>query len=102
MWINDYEAAPEDLTPKLHVIFENRYVRRAYVVADSDVSYGSFADFLSRIALVKPKLDYVLLSGDLRREADHEPTFEGLCDISSPEGKKWTPFTVYVPNAPKK
>lgn len=85
MWINDYEVAPADLTSRLEEILENRSVRRAYVVADSGLSYGQFADYLNRIARVQPKFDYVLLSGDLRREVENGPTFEGLCDISSPD-----------------
>lgn len=82
--INETEIAPADLTLKLDKIFEYRVERRAYVVADSAVPYGRFVDYLSRIASVQPKLDFVLLSGDLQREAEREQTFSGLCGLIHP------------------
>lgn len=79
MRINETTIPPAGLTPRLNDIFEYRLIRRAYVVADSQVSYGQFADYLDRIAAARPKLDFVLLSGDSRREAEQEQVFDGLC-----------------------
>lgn len=90
MWINNFEARPDELRPKLAEIFENRAVKKAYVVAHSDVSYGQFADFMSRIVGASPNLQVILLSGKLRKEVESSPTFEGLCEIESPEsGSLW-------------
>jgi len=85
MWINDTETEPSDLRPKLEEIYEWRSKRRAYAVVDSGVSVQQFADFMSRIVGVSPKLDVVLLSGDLRHEVEQGPTFDGLCGLWSPE-----------------
>ncbi len=97
MWINDYEIAPAELTAKLEEIFKYRVERRAYVLADPAASYGQFVDYLSRIAQVQPKLDYVLLSGELRREVEHEPTFSGLCGVNSPESEWGRRFAEFLP-----
>jgi hypothetical protein len=84
MRINETQIPPAELTARLNEVFDYRVVRRAYVVAASDVSYGQFVDYLNRIAATEPKLDVVLLSGDLRREAEHEQTFNGLCGFFPP------------------
>jgi hypothetical protein len=102
MWINETEVSPAQIRPKLEEVFEYRTVRRAYAVVDSGVPYGQFADFFARIASVTPKLDFVLLSGDLRRKVEREPTFEGLCDLSSPESELMRPFAVYLSKRPAK
>jgi biopolymer transport protein ExbD len=98
IWINDTEVAPATLRKKLGEIFENRTVQRAYVVTDSEASYYEFANYMSSISGATPRLDVVLLSGQLRREVEHEPTFEGVCDISSPESNNpWIkPFVHYL------
>jgi hypothetical protein len=101
MWINETEIPRAELTTKLDEIYENRVERRAYVVADSDVSFQQFADYLSRIAATRPKLDYVLLSGDLLREAENGPTFDGLCYFLSPESDSpLKPIVRYLPSKP--
>jgi biopolymer transport protein ExbD len=87
MWINDYEQSPDKLRGKIADIMENRYYKNLYIVADSGVSYGKFADFLSRIVGASPDLHVVLLSGQLRREVEQGPTFEGLCIFESPESQ---------------
>ena len=87
MWMNDYEIAPDRLRAKIAEVFDNRMVKRVHVVADSDVSYGQFADFMSRIVGASPNLNVILLSGQLRREVESEPTFKNLCCISSPEAE---------------
>lgn len=89
-------------TPKVKLFRENEKRTywahpRAYVVADSDVSSAQFSDYWSRIAANHRKIDFVLLSGDLLREARHEPTFKGLRYFLSPEsGSPWE-HPVYLP-----
>jgi biopolymer transport protein ExbD len=76
MRINETETQASELRNRVHEIFEDRTVQRAYVIADSEVSYAQFADFLGRIVGATQKLDVVLISGQLRREVETEPTFE--------------------------
>jgi hypothetical protein len=83
--MNEYEIAPDALSAKIAEVFGNRYVKKVYVVADSDVTYGQFADFMSKIVGASPNLNVILLSGQLRHEVESEPTFENLCFINSPE-----------------
>jgi biopolymer transport protein ExbD len=87
MWINDYEQSPDKLRGKIAEIMENRSYKNLYIVADSSVSYGKLADFMSRIVDASPGLHVVLLSGQLRREVEQWPTFEGLCILESPESQ---------------
>jgi biopolymer transport protein ExbD len=85
IWIHESEIPSEALTSRLADIFENR-LDPVYVFADHDVSYGRFADFMAKIAAVKairPNLKIVLVSGALREEAAHYPTFEGFCSYGN-------------------
>ena len=97
MRIDDTEIQPDRLRPILAEVFENRYDRRAYVVADSDVSYGQFADFISRIVGASSNLDVVLLSGQLRHQAETEPVFECLAGLGSPESHSQWVHPEYLP-----
>jgi biopolymer transport protein ExbD len=74
--VNETKVGRDELRSRILEIFENRAVRRVYVIADSRVSFDQFADFLSRIVGALPDLDVVLVSGQLRKEAEEEPTFE--------------------------
>jgi biopolymer transport protein ExbD len=85
IWINETEIPRAELTARLDDIYEDRIVRRAYVFADSDVSFQQFADYLRRIAATRPKLDFVLVSGDLRSEVNREPTFECVVGVIRPK-----------------
>lgn len=67
VWINDTETPIDQLRPRLAEIFENRYLKEAFVVADSSVSYQQLVDFYSRIEGASPGLNAMLFSGDLRR-----------------------------------
>jgi biopolymer transport protein TolR len=67
VWINETETPLDQLRPHLAEIFENRYLKRVFVVADSSVSYEQFVDFISRIEGASPGLEVMLFSGDLRR-----------------------------------
>ncbi|HEY1210099.1 MAG TPA: hypothetical protein VGE85_12065, partial [Terracidiphilus sp.] len=87
MWINETEISPDKLKGTIADIMENRYYKKLYIVADSGVSYGNFADFMSRIVGASPDLHVVLLSGQLRREVEQGPTFENLCGLQSPESQ---------------
>jgi biopolymer transport protein ExbD len=94
MWINDREVSPDTLRAKIAEIIENRYDQKVYIVADSGVSYGMFADFMSRIVGATPNIQVVLLSGQLFREVKQSFTYEGACVIVvSPEAR-----TVWVGN----
>ena len=87
MWINVTEVSPDKLRARIAEIKEYSMDRRVYVVADPGVSYGKFADFLDRIVDATQNLQVVLLSGQLRREVEQGPTFEGLCVLESPEAQ---------------
>lgn len=85
IWLNDNEANSRELTARLADIFENR-IDPVYVFADHEVSYGQFVDLMARIAAVKairPNLKIVLVSGQLREEAAHSPTFEDFCSYGN-------------------
>ncbi len=103
MWMNDYEVPPDRLRARLAEVYEYRMLKNVYVVADSEVSYGQFADFMSRIVGASPNLNVILLSGQLRREVETEPTFENLCFINSPESTNlWGQrLGIYLPNGAK-
>jgi biopolymer transport protein ExbD len=81
IWIHETEIPARDLTTRLADIFENR-LDPVYVLADRQVSYGQFADFMARIIAVKairPKLKIVLVSGRLQEETAYLPTFANFC-----------------------
>jgi biopolymer transport protein ExbD len=63
MWMNDTEIRPDGLRAKIADVFESRALKKVYVVADSGVTYGQFADFMSRIFGASPNLNVILLSG---------------------------------------
>ncbi|MGB8259430.1 MAG: biopolymer transporter ExbD [Terracidiphilus sp.] len=81
--INGFELAREQLRGKLSEIYENRYVKKVYVMADSSVSYQDFVDFLSRIEGASPGLQVVLFSGELRRRQEEKAVFPCVF-LSSP------------------
>ena len=81
-------------------MLENRGSQRVYVVANSNVSYEQFTDLMSKVVDALPNLDVVLLSGDLRREVEREPTFDGLCALNWLELDPDNPIRLISPYAP--
>jgi biopolymer transport protein ExbD len=97
MWMNDYQVPSGGLRAKLAEVFGNRMIKKVYVVADSEVSYEQFVDFMSKIVGASPDLHVILLSGQLRQEVESGPTFENLCVLESPEsGSPWV-HPAYLP-----
>jgi len=82
------------MTSKIEEIWEYRF-DPVYVVADSRVSHGQFVNFMALITGAAPKKNRViLLSGDLRREVEHYPTFDDLCIWQSPKSPLWDSFGI--------
>jgi biopolymer transport protein ExbD len=81
LWMNNLEVHPRRLRPLIIEMLGSRERQRVYVVANSNLSYGQFAQVLSEVVGAIPNLDLVLLSGDLLREVEREPTFDGLCGL---------------------
>jgi len=90
--INHYsQISSRELTAKLAEIFEFR-PGPLYVFADHEAPYGQFADLMSKIMSVKeirPKLQIVLVSGQLRDEVEHYPTFVGFCGLDNWESVRF-------------
>ena len=82
MWISSTDIAPDRLTAIIALIMENREDRRVYVVADSQVSYSQFADFLGKIAGAGPNLRIALLSDRLQK--DFEQYRGAYCELEWP------------------
>jgi biopolymer transport protein ExbD len=68
--INETRIPPGTLRARLAEIFEYRAFKQVFVVADSGVSWQQFLSFFSQIEGASPGLEVVLLSGELRREAE--------------------------------
>jgi hypothetical protein len=83
MWINSTDFSPDRLTAIVALIMENRGDRIVYVAADSQVSFGQFADFLGRIAGAGPNLRIALLTDQLQKnlEQGHGHAF---CELEWP------------------
>ena len=79
MWINDDEFSADRLAPAIADLMENRAERVVYVVADSDLSYGQFTNFMDKVAGSTADLHVVLVSGQILRafETTHE-----VCDFA--------------------
>jgi biopolymer transport protein ExbD len=80
-WINDTEVPPDRLVSTVSDLMENRAERVVYVVVDSDLSYGPFAEFLDKVAGSTTDLHVVLVSGQILRafQSNHD-----LCDFVYP------------------
>jgi biopolymer transport protein ExbD len=85
-WINDTELPESQLASEVAEVMENRAERVVYVVVDSELPYGQFAQFLDKIAGATTDLHLVVVSGEIRRafEKNHD-----LCDFVYP-GKEFT------------
>ena len=74
--INETTWALSDLRPKLSEIYENRYVKDIFVIADHGVAYQTLLDFFSQIDGASPGLEVILLSGETRRAVEDGEMFE--------------------------
>src|SRR5271169_6761579 len=66
-WINEDEIPRDQLVPKIAELMESRVERAVYVVVDSEMSYGQFAEFLGQVAGAATDLHVVVVSGEVRR-----------------------------------
>lgn len=80
-WINEDEVAPGRLAPAVSELMENRAERVVYVVVDSDLSYGEFANFQDKVSGATTDLHVVVVSGQILRafQKSHD-----LCDFDYP------------------
>ncbi len=81
-WINSGEVPENRLTVTIANLMENRAERVAYLVADSDLSYGKFAGLLDKVTGATTNLHFVVVSGEIRRAL--ETNRELLCDFVYP------------------
>ena len=72
-WINENEMSHGEIAPIVAEVTENRSQRIVYVLADSEVPYGEFAEFLGRIEGSTTHLHVALISGEMRKEFDKIP-----------------------------
>jgi biopolymer transport protein ExbD len=88
IWINETELPMNQLRPTVTTLMENRAERVIYVVVDSDVSYGQFADLLDKVEGTTADLHILVISGENRRTLER-----GLdpCDYFYPEEGFVTP-----------
>jgi biopolymer transport protein ExbD len=67
-WINETEIPADQLRLRVATLMEDRAERVVYVVVDSELSYGQFAEFLGSIEGATTDLHVVVVSGEIRRE----------------------------------
>jgi biopolymer transport protein ExbD len=68
IWINETQVSHERLGPILTEIYENSAEKFIYIVSDSDVSYGEFANFYNTVALSTDDLHIVLRTRQFDKE----------------------------------
>jgi biopolymer transport protein ExbD len=71
-WINEDEFPMSQLLPRLAEILENRAERVAYIVVDSNLSYGQFMEFTDKIKGTVQDLHVIVISGEIRRAFDDD------------------------------
>ena len=62
-WINETEVPSIKLAQNISSLMENRAERVVYVIVDSDMSYGQFADLLGKVKGATTDLHVVVVSG---------------------------------------
>jgi len=84
-WINSEEIQAGEVRKDVANLMADRAERVVYVVVDSELTYGQFAQFVDRIAGSTDDLHIVVVSGEVRRafERDHD-----LCNFHY--GQSWT------------
>jgi biopolymer transport protein ExbD len=88
-WINLTEIPSDRLTATVAYVMENRSERILYVVADPQVCYGQFTDFLDKIAGTKMVLPVALLTDQLRKEIEGSRG-RAYCEIEWPENEDFS------------
>jgi biopolymer transport protein ExbD len=68
IWINETQVSHERLGPILTEIYENRAEKFIYIVSDSDISYGEFANLYSSIVSSTNDLHIVLRTRQFDKE----------------------------------
>ncbi|MGA2651163.1 MAG: hypothetical protein ABSF28_11600 [Terracidiphilus sp.] len=78
-WINESEIPADHVAPAVATLMESRAERVVYVVVDSELPYGRFAEFLDKVAGATSDLHVVVISGEVRRtfEKSHD-----MCDLT--------------------
>ncbi len=66
-WINAAEIPADQVRARVAALMENRAERVVYVIADSELSYGRFMEFLGKIEGATTDLHIVVISGEIRR-----------------------------------
>lgn len=67
-WINDAEVPAERIGAAVAQVMDDRAEKVVYIVVDSNLSYGQFAQFVDRVTGAGPDIHIVLISGAVRRD----------------------------------
>jgi biopolymer transport protein ExbD len=67
-WINEAKIPVNQVRHRVAALMEDRAERVVYVVVDSELSYGQFAEFLGKIEGATTDLHVVVISGEISRE----------------------------------
>ena len=68
IWINETQVSHEKLGPILTEIYENSAEKFIYIISDSDISYGEFANLYSTIVSSTNDLHIVLRTRQFDKE----------------------------------
>ena len=82
-WINEDQVPANRLVQRIAGLMKNRAERVVYFIADSELSFGQFAEFLDKVSGATSDLRVVVVSGEARRafEKSHD-----VCDfVLSPD-----------------
>lgn len=82
--INETRIRPDELGPRLGEINQNRDWPAVCMLADSDVSYGEFANFYSRVASSTRNLHIGLVTRQLDNELQQCPIGK-ICGLTWPD-----------------
>jgi len=74
-WINEAEIPVNQVRQRVAALMEDRAERVVYVVVDSELSYGQFAEFLGKIVGATDDLHVIVISGEIRREFEKPRVF---------------------------
>ena len=94
--MNTTELRPKDIRAKIAEVMEYRSVKTVYVIAEPEVSYEQFADFMSRITGSTSDLHIVLLTSGLRRKIEMGQVDPVCTILDLPESEYNKPFARYL------
>jgi biopolymer transport protein ExbD len=86
IWLNSTRIPPERLTKIVDEIMENRGDRILYVVADPEISYVQFVNFLDRVSAARMNLHVALLTDKLRESLEQDRG-QAFCELEWPENE---------------